>query len=107
MNAIVEELINHHYKNEEINKWVKIYKKTKNNRIQNKQFSKILPAAIKERKIIKCQKVVLLDLDVYSVLREYESQYNSLKQKIDETEETLKKNSPKNMTKNNTTNNKQ
>lgn len=68
MNDIIPVLIEHKYKNKEINKWILIYKRTKSKRIKNKQFVKILINAIKERKIIKCGDVVLLDIPVYKEL---------------------------------------
>lgn len=69
MNALVSELIHYQYKNNDINHWIKIYLRTKNKRIKNKQFSRILVAAVKERKTIIANDVVLLDVEVYLDLK--------------------------------------
>jgi hypothetical protein len=68
MNSIVNELINHNYEDKKINKWIKIYKNTKSNRIKNKQFSKILIGAVNERKSIHNEDVVLMDIRTYTDL---------------------------------------
>lgn len=83
MNDMEKELINYNYKNESINKWIKIFNRTKSKRIKNKQFVKILVEAIKERKIIKTSEVVMLDIDVYQELKSYEDIYLKLKEKAE------------------------
>ena len=68
MNAVEKALVNYTYDNQDINKWVTIFKRTKKNRIKNKQFVKILVAAIKERKVIRCDEVVLVDMPMAETL---------------------------------------
>lgn len=79
MNEVVKELTNYTYENQKINKWISIMKRTKNKRIQNKQFAKILIASAKERKIIKCSDVVLLDVDVFTEMKNKLNYYYELK----------------------------
>lgn len=83
MNDVVKELTNYTYQNTKINKWVSIFKRTKNKRIQNKQFAKILIASSKERKIIECSDVVLLDISVYNEMHEKITYYEELKKALE------------------------
>lgn len=84
MNELEQALVDYHYENEDINKRIIIFKRTKNKRIKNKQFVKILSAATKERKVIKCSDVVLLDIDYYLELKHYEVLYEKLKKQKEE-----------------------
>lgn len=68
MNAIEKEMINYTYENKKINNWVRIFKRTKKERIKNKLFAEILVAGIKERKCVICEGVVMLDVEVYTFL---------------------------------------
>lgn len=92
MNDIEKSLLNYNYKNKDTIKAIKIYKRTKKKRIKNKQFQLILSNAVKERKVIKCDDVVLLDIKVYEdLLKDIESKKLELESYINKLENKLSK----------------
>lgn len=74
MKEIEDFLCDYTYLNKGINKNIKIYRRTKKSRIKNKLFTKIMLSAIDERKVIKCDDVVLMDYDLFLELENYKKE---------------------------------
>jgi TPP-dependent pyruvate/acetoin dehydrogenase alpha subunit len=87
-NPIVQALMNYKYEDEKINKQVAIYKRTKKERIKNKKFVQVMSKAIKERGIIKCGELVLMDTEIQ---RQMNNDLELMKNHINEMEKEKEK----------------
>lgn len=85
---LLHQLLDPTYKNESINKTIRLYKRTKKKRVKNKLFKRIFIDAIKEKKVVAYQEVVLMDINVYSsMINDIERMENEIKKLTDEVEQ--------------------
>lgn len=63
---VVKSILSHKYNNPEIRKSIKIFKRTKSKRIRNKHFDKMLYLAVKEKKAIQVNNIVIIDIETYN-----------------------------------------